>query len=389
MECDKRWPCAEASDVEHRGCSGLVDRDFGREDLVNDCADDNSEGDNDECFHGVMVPVGWRNLALIGGYPFAMAAVPRTRIRVFSIVAWSTLAFNVLVILGGTVVRATGSGAGCGSTWPKCGDQFIPPNQTVETLIEYAHRASSVLAGVGVAVVFVLAVWFFPRGHIVRKAATVAGVLLVFEALLGAGLVLFGWVDADVSMGRVVVVPLHLTNTFLLLGALTTTAWWGTGFDAPRAENARRELQWLVIGSVVLIVLGATGALNALADTVFPSDSVTGDLAEKFGPTAPALSQLRIVHPVLAVIGGIVVAWIATSRARRRSERTRKLAALFTFVVLGQMFIGIANILFLTPLALQILHLMVADVLWIVFVAFGASLLGDPVRSAAQTSVPA
>jgi cytochrome c oxidase assembly protein subunit 15 len=389
MERDERWSCAEASDVEHRGFSGLADRDFGREDLVDDCADDNGEGDNDERFHVAMVPVGWRNLALIVGYPFGMAAVPRTRVRVFSIVAWSTLAFNVLVILGGTVVRATGSGDGCGATWPKCGDQFIPPNQTVETLIEYAHRASSVLAGVGVAVVFVLALWVFEKGHIVRKAATVAGALLVVEALLGAGLVLFEWVDADVSMGRVIAVPLHLTNTFLLLGALTTTAWWGSGFDAPHAENSRRELQWLVIGAVVLIILGTTGALNALADTVFPSDSVTGDLAEKFGPTAPALSQLRIVHPILAVIGGIVVAWIATSRARRGSERTRSLATLFTFVVLSQMFIGIANIFFLTPLSLQIIHLMVADVLWIGFIAFGASLLGDPVRATAQTAVPA
>lgn len=316
-----------------------------------------------------------------------MTVVTTTRSRAFSIVAWSTLAFNVLVILGGTIVRATGSGDGCGATWPKCGDQFIPPNQTVETLIEYTHRASSVLAGVGVAVVFVLALWVFPKGHIVRTAATVAGVLLVVEALLGAGLVLFGWVDADVSMGRVIVVPLHLTNTFLLLGALTVTALWGSGFQPPRVENSRRELQWLVIGAVVLIILGATGALNALADTVFPSESITGDLAEKFGPTAPALSQLRIVHPILAVIGGILVAWIATSRARGGSERTRSIATLFTFVVLSQMFIGIANIFFLTPLTLQIIHLMVADVLWITFVAFGVSLLGDPARSSAQTSV--
>ena len=78
---------------------------------------------------------------------------PRRR-RIFSIVAWSTLAFNLAVVAGGTVVRATGSGDGCGQTWPKCGDQFVPPNATIETLIEYTHRVSSVLAGVGVAALF-------------------------------------------------------------------------------------------------------------------------------------------------------------------------------------------------------------------------------------------
>ncbi|MGI9584724.1 MAG: COX15/CtaA family protein [Acidimicrobiia bacterium] len=318
-----------------------------------------------------------------------MADVPQSRIRTFSIVAWGTLAFNVLVVLGGTIVRATGSGDGCGASWPKCGDQFVPPNQTIETLIEYSHRASSVLAGIGVALVFILAMWFFPKGHIVRKAATAAGVLLVVEALLGAALVIFGWVDADVSLGRVVVVPLHLTNTFLLLGALTVTAWWGTGFAPPLWADRGKEFRWLLVGAGVLIVLGATGALNALADTVFPSESVAGDLEAKFGATAPALSRLRIVHPIVAVVGGIFVAWIATRQARSGSERTRNLAGLVTIVVLSQMFIGIANIFFLTPLAIQVLHLMVADVLWIAFVAFGASLLGDPVRSHNTTPVSA
>lgn len=318
------------------------------------------------------------------GTDSSVADTPRRRI--FAAAAWTTLVFNVMVIIGGAVVRATGSGAGCGESWPKCGDQFIPPNPTIETAIEFSHRVSSFMAGIGVAAVFLLALWAFPRRHLVRRMATVSGVLLVVEALLGAALVLYGWVDADVSLGRTIVVPLHLTNTFLLLGALALTAWWGSGFPLPSGARSSADKWWIAVGAVVLVVLGASGALNALADTVFPSDSV-GDLADKFGPTAPVLSRLRLIHPIMAVVGGMVVAWIATSRSRRGSDLTRLLASIVTFVVLSQMFIGIANIYFLTPLALQLLHLTVADLLWIAYVVFAASALGDRAASRVPVAV--
>ena len=308
-----------------------------------------------------------------------MAEITPARTRLFSIVAWSTLVFTVGVILGGLVVRATGSGDGCGESWPKCGDQFIPPNPTVETVIEFSHRVSSFLAGVGVLVLVILAFRFFPRGHIVRKAAVVSGVVLIIEALIGAALVLYGWVDDDVSLGRTIVVPLHLANTFLLLGSITLTAWWGSGRPAPQRPWRSRGTWWVLGGTIVLVVIGATGSLNALADTIFPSDTITGDLAEKFGPTAPMLSRLRIVHPAVAVIGGMLVAWIATGQARAASATTRLAAGAVTWIVLSQMFIGIANIFFLTPLSLQLIHLAVADILWIAYVVFTASWLGEPV----------
>jgi len=256
-------------------------------------------------------------------------------------------------------------------------------------MIEFSHRASSFLAGIGVAFVVVLALWFFAKGHLVRKAAVVSGVLLIVEALLGAALVLYGWVDADVSAARMIVVPLHLTNTFLLLGALTITAWWGSGFRVPAKPINRSTMTWLVWGAAVIVVVGASGALNALADTIFPSQSVTGGLAEKFGPTAPILSKLRVIHPILAVAGGLFVAWLATSRGRFGSPFTRRMSSAVTLIVFSQFFVGIANVFFLTPLSLQVVHLMVADFLWIAYVLFSMSLLGDGVAAKPKQSVPA
>ena len=313
-----------------------------------------------------------------------MAEVSIVRRRVFAVTAWSTLAFNVLVILGGTIVRATGSGDGCGATWPKCGDQFVPPNATVETLIEFSHRVSSFLAGLGVALVVILAFWFFKKGSVVRKAAVISGVFLVLEALLGAALVLFGWVDADISAGRLVVVPLHLINTFLLLGSLSVTAWWGSGFPPPSHQADDSTKRWMIVGGLLILVLGATGALNALADTVFPSESVVGDLSEKFGPTAPLLSNLRIVHPIVAIVGGLAIAWIATSRSLHAGVRSKRLSGAVVLIVFSQFFIGVVNIFLLTPLLVQVIHLMVADILWITYVFLWASLIGERTPTAVR-----
>ena len=61
----------------------------------------------------------------------------------FAKYAWGVLGYNILVILWGAYVRASGSGAGCGSHWPLCNGQVVPRAEQVGTLIEFAHRVSS------------------------------------------------------------------------------------------------------------------------------------------------------------------------------------------------------------------------------------------------------
>ena len=68
----------------------------------------------------------------------------------FARYGWGVLAFNLLVILWGAYVRASGSGAGCGAHWPLCNGEVIPRAPSVATLIEYSHRLTSGLALLGV-----------------------------------------------------------------------------------------------------------------------------------------------------------------------------------------------------------------------------------------------
>lgn len=298
--------------------------------------------------------------------------------RRFSYLAWAVLVFNVTVILGGTIVRATGSGDGCGATWPRCGGQIIPTNPSSERIIEFTHRLMSGVAGLGVLALFILALVLYAKRDRVRRAATASFVLLIIESLLGASLVLFGWVDQDASVGRQIVVPLHLTNTFLLLAALTLTAWWASGNPGPNTTGRSREVRWLWIGALAMLVIGTSGALNALADSLFAADSVLGGVRDELDPDAPLLVQIRAFHPLLSIILGLTVAYIAQTLGRDAEEGTRRLSAIVLGLVVAQFFVGIANIFLLTPLETQVIHLAMADAIWIAYVLFAASLLAEP-----------
>src|SRR6187431_2331429 len=119
------------------------------------------------------------------------------QVRRFVRFAWLTLGITVVVIVWGAVVRATSSGAGCGSHWPLCNGQVMPRAPTTATLIELTHRVTS---GLALVMVVVLVVWcrrLLPPGHPARRAAFASLVLVLVEAAVGAGLVLFELVGSD------------------------------------------------------------------------------------------------------------------------------------------------------------------------------------------------
>ncbi|MCB0131087.1 MAG: COX15/CtaA family protein, partial [Caldilineaceae bacterium] len=137
----------------------------------------------------------------------------------FTIFAWAVLAYNIVVILWGAFVRATGSGAGCGSHWPLCNGEILPRATEVETLIEFSHRITSGIALIAVVVLLIWALRSYPRGHRVRRGAQASMFFMFTEALVGAGLVLFEYVAHNVSIARAYWMAGHLMNTFLLLAA--------------------------------------------------------------------------------------------------------------------------------------------------------------------------
>ena len=285
--------------------------------------------------------------------------------------AWATLGWNVLVVLWGAVVRATQSGAGCGNNWPLCNGEVIPVSPRVDTIIEFTHRMMTGGSSVLVLALLVSVFIATEKGNRARAAAVVSTVLLVNEAFLGYLLVTLGYVTTNRSVGRVVVLSIHLSNTLLLLAALTVTAaLLQRGKARPRVMAILRTRWWIFAGLVSTLIVGVSGSLAALGDTLFPSTTLAGAFAQDFSAAAPLLLRVRWVHPAMACVAAVFVAWsILRSRGRLRWVVTMLLGV--------QFLLGVADVLLLAPVWMQILHLFGADLYWIALVLLSLSLLLD------------
>lgn len=288
--------------------------------------------------------------------------------RGFAAFAWLVLAYNIPVILWGAYVRVSFSGDGCGAHWPFCNGQVLPQQMSVPTLIELTHRLMTGVDSVLVIALCVLAFVLFPKRHAVRRYSIWSLVFLLIEALLGAGLVLFRMVARDQSAGRIWYLSAHLTNTLLLLGALTTVAW-----------IASRHIAWLRLkhfsrpflgGLLVTIFVGVTGAIAALGDMLYPASSLPAGFRQDFSSSSAALLRLRMLHPLVAVAGAAYLLWLAAPGMRQDSDRQWKNAsATLAGLVILQLAAGMVNLSLLAPIWMQLIHLLIADLLWIAVVA--------------------
>ena len=292
--------------------------------------------------------------------------------------AWAALYWNVAVVLWGAYVRATGSGAGCGNRWPLCDGDVVGANANGQTIVEFMHRITSVASFL---VVTGLVVWCWrvtKKGDWARYSAVLAAVFLANEALLGAALVLLKHVGNDQSAGRILFLSLHFGNTLLLLATLSLTAAWLSNGSMSFTLISK----WRVVGSIGLgllttMVTGITGAVAALADTLFPATSLPSSLAQDFSSGTPALMRVRLLHPAVATVAACYVLWVIWRSSTGRNRFSRSAIALIILLFV-QVVIGMTNVLFLAPVWIQITHLFVADALWILLVLASADLVLEP-----------
>ncbi|MGD0496866.1 MAG: COX15/CtaA family protein [Bryobacteraceae bacterium] len=301
-------------------------------------------------------------------------AVPYSDAR-FALYAWFALAYNFGVVLWGAFVRATGSGAGCGNHWPLCNGALTPPAPSVATLIEFTHRVTS---GLDLALVALLVAWAFrafPRRHPARLGAALSAVFLATEALLGASLVLLEHVAKNASANRAWSLSAHLVNTLTLLACLTLTAWWAGGRPAARPRG--REA-WLAASTLAaFMLLGVSGAIAALGDTLFPAHSLSAGFAQDLSPTANIFLRLRLWHPVLAALCGLWLAFYGVSAVLRRRDAQLSAGVMMTLVGV-QLAAGLMNLFLLAPVWMQIAHLLLADLLWVSIVLLCARMAAAP-----------
>lgn len=277
-----------------------------------------------------------------------------------------TLGVMVIVILEGAVVRATGSGAGCGNHWPLCNGTVLQHSARVDTLIEFTHRITS---GISLISVIGLVWWTYAgtvRGHLARVFAVASVIFTLLEAVLGALLVKLGYTAQSQSPLRPAFLALHLANTLLLLAALTLTAHLLSRSKGYLRSSVRLVAPFgAVIAVFVVMTVGITGSLAALGDTLFPASSLGSAFAQDFSATSGWLLRWRWMHPAVAFFASIFLIWLLVRAARNNTHwDNRRISALVLALLAVVYSLGILDVVLLAPLWIQVAHLLAADTLW-------------------------
>jgi cytochrome c oxidase assembly protein subunit 15 len=301
--------------------------------------------------------------------------------------AWGVLGFFIATILWGTVVRATGSGNGCGDHWPLCNGTVWQQSPTLHTIIEFTHRVSA--GAIDSILVLALIVWTWRktgRGHLARWAAGTTLLLTVTEGALGAVLVKFGLTAESRSPMRAPVEALHLSNTLLLLAALAMTAHFLGRRIGYRWRDVRISSPvGTTIGMIAIMIVGVTGSLAALGDTLFPASSLGNALQQDFAGHLTGestwLLRWRWTHPTVAILASIFLIWLLIRAARRSGPwDNRRLSALVVGLLVVQYVLGALDVWLLAPVWMQVVHLLGADALWTALVVLTARLTLLPVQ---------
>jgi cytochrome c oxidase assembly protein subunit 15 len=261
----------------------------------------------------------------------------------------------------------------------------------IDTMIEFTHRITSGLSFFAVIALLAWTVAGTARGHLARAAAVAAVVFTVIEAALGAFLVRLGLTAQSRSPLRAPYLALHLTNTLLLLASLTLAAHLLSRHAGYLRGRVRLVAPFGATASlIVVLIVGVTGSLAALGDTLFPASSLGAAFAQDFSATSGWLVRWRWTHPIVALLACVVLIWLLTRGRRGDQHRAhwdnRGLSALVMILLVCQYVLGVLDVAFLAPVWLQIVHLLGADVLWAALVVLAARIALEPVEEGQQVS---
>lgn len=267
---------------------------------------------------------------------------------------------SIISIIAGAIVRATGSGDGCGASWPTCNGKIIPELKSPPELIEFSHRTISGILLVITITIFIKSLRFkIPL--LWKKLIWLLTFFVLLEALIGAVIVIYEWVGLNSSTPRIIAVPLHLVNTFGLLGAYTLLFYLTKNVKTNINNFFDRGFKTALI---LFLLTGATGSITALADVIFPSETFLTGLLQDFDPNSELLTRMRILHPIVASALSIYL----YLEANRLEREYKIITTHIKVLVLMGVALGLLNVFSNIILPLSILHLLIADLLWIMYI---------------------
>lgn len=236
-----------------------------------------------------------------------------------------------LMLLLGAIVSKTGSGKGCGNSWPFCHGQLIPQSLPIETVFEYSHRIIS--GGVGL-LILILTVWCWLRFRQDRRIKLLSFLSLFFvivQGALGAFTVVF-----EGAWTKKAALALHFGFSLISFASVVLLA-----IDLFQLEGKKRirptvnsRLQWSIWGLTVYAYLVVyTGAYVRHTQATMGCGYQVPFCGSTWLPDLHTLPGIQLLHRYAAFSLWLLVAILVYGVWRKyRHEQLLLRSAVWSFV---------------------------------------------------------
>lgn len=228
------------------------------------------------------------------------------------------------MIVLGVLVSTTGSGQGCGNSWPFCHGQIIPGTLTVKGLTEYSHRIMSSADGFLVLLLSVWSWWVYRKDRLIKLYAFLSLFFVVAQGALGAVTVVY---EGTFAINWLLSIHFGLSLIAFASVVLLTTRLFELGKGEEQQETPPLPARWLRVSfwslAVYTYLVVYTGALVEHTGAVIGCGYELPGCGSTYFPNLTSLAGIQVLHRYAAGllwVGTLVLLLVVLRSYRERRE---------------------------------------------------------------------
>lgn len=289
----------------------------------------------------------------------------------------------VMIVLG-VLVTTTGSGQGCGNSWPFCRGQIIPGSLTVQGVTEYSHRIMSSADGFLVLLLTIWS-WFTYRSDGRIKLYAFLSLLFVLaQGALGAFTVVF---EGTLALNWLLSIHFGLSLiAFASVVLLTTRLFQIEKEQQGQVERPPAPASWLQLSvwglAIYTYLVVYTGALVEHTGAVVGCGYEVPGCGSTYLPNFTSLAGIQVLHRYAAGLLWLCVLILLVAVMRRyRGRRDIVTSAWWALILITlQAAGGIVNIMTTGQMLAALVHATLISIFFSVLCCLCAQ-VGWPGRS--------
>jgi cytochrome c oxidase assembly protein subunit 15 len=229
-----------------------------------------------------------------------------------------------MMLVMGTLVTTTGSGQGCGNTWPFCHGQIVPGIITIAGVIEYSHRIQASVVGMLVLVLTVGTWLVYKKDFRARLLAVLSILFVIIQGVLGALTVIF-----EGTFNKEWLLSIHFGLSLLALAFVLLLAIRLFQIDkeakgvAPKSTKSVSALRACVWGlAVYTYIVVYTGALVQHSGAIVGCGYEFPGCGSTYFPNFSSLAGIQMLHRYgAASLWLLILGFLVLVMSRHRDRR--------------------------------------------------------------------